>query len=240
MKKRIFILISVLALICFCSCEGNDSASNLNNSGSISDVSELSAESSITVQDTANNSNASEIGDTSEICSASDDSSDEDNGESSTAGDEGDYFEISVESGVYCFYTDEMKGSYKTDFSIVQGDAPALSTLVLKDGRNIQLNYGEIVFDEEDSIYKTEINGFTFWIEEFHDSEGRLCQVLECIEKTERTIFVLFYPELDYGTVEIHFDFVADGDKYTLNYADGQTAEKTVVFDSESGEYYFG
>lgn len=147
---------------------------------------------------------------------------------------------ITVEHGVYEFYDDLGKGEYSTEFDTVKNEENGNLTLNLKDGRSVELVYGEIVYDEKDGIYKTEINGLTFWVEDITDADGKMLQILECIERPERSIFVHYYPELDCGDLRICFDYEANGNEYTFKYADGKTAVKTILFDEETNEYYFG
>lgn len=146
---------------------------------------------------------------------------------------------ITVEHGVYEFY-DNGVGEYHTEFDTVKNEENGNLTLNLKDGRSVELVYGEILFDEKEGIYKTEINGFTFWVEDITDGEGRSVQKLECIDRPERSIFVKYYPELDCGDLLICFDYEANGSEYTFKYADGNTSVKTILFDEETNEYYFG
>ena len=147
--------------------------------------------------------------------------------------------EIKVEHGVYTFY-DNGKGEYTTEFDTINNEENGNLTLILKDGRSVELVYGEIVYDESDGIHKTTINGLSFWIEDITDGDGKMLQILECIERPERSIFVHYYPELDCGDMTIVFDYEADGTEYTFNYADGNSSVKTILYDEEAEEYYFG
>lgn len=235
MKYKPFAMIlSLLIAVILSAC----SSAETENNGSVSDDSGVNSPESLEESRAVAENSQSDSAPAESSDGAASDASD--TTEASQTDDNGESFMVVTEHGTYSFFSEEKRGSYKAEFNTVTDEDTQKLNLLLTDGRTVELNYGDIVYDEEEMIYKTEINGFTFWIEEFNDGQGRLCQALECIELTERTIFVLYYPELDHGTLEIYFDFEAEGDTYTLNYADGNSSVKTILFDEESGEYYFG
>ena len=221
--KKIFAIILSLILLALCACASDESVSdNTSAEGSKSTVSD-----NVSVSD-----DKESAADASETVS-------ENSPAASKASGTKTLEKITVEHSVYTFY-DYGKGEYFTEFDAVKNDDNGTLTLNLKDGRSVDLVYGEIVYDETEGIYKTEINGLEFWVEDITDGEGRMLQILECIEYPERSIFVHYYPELDCGDMTIVFKYEANGTEYTFNYADGNTSVKTILFDEETEEYYFG
>ncbi len=221
--KKIFAIILSLVLLTLCACSGDNSVSE---NASVNESSNV----------------ASEVASPEDGKELPKNESDEDSEQSNTVSKTTEpraLEKITVEHGVYEFFEDRV-GEYQTEFDTVKNEENGNLTLILKDGRSVELVYGDILYDEEDEIYKTTINGLSFWIEDITDSEGRMLQILECIERPERSIFVQYYPELDCGDMRIFFDYEANGTEYTFKYADGNTSVKTILYNEETEEYYFG
>lgn len=158
-------------------------------------------------------------------------------------------FEVITDTAKYEFFSESGTGSYYTEFHSANKDEHCI-TITLLDGRVMELNYTEIVFDKEDEIYRTDINGLDFMVSEFHDSNNTLCQVFECIEPMNNlgdfegrvisTIIVKYKPELETGEINMTFLYEIKDGKAIIRYADGKEIYKTVLIDDESGKFYFG
>ena len=223
--KKIFAIILSLGLLTLCAC----SAQNASESNEKS----LDKSNNDTVSDAA----SEEISDITPENGSIDTSSQSE--PASGVSEVKRLDEITVEHGVYRFY-DNGRGEYFTEFITVENEENGKLTLNLKDGRSVELLYGEILYDENEGINKTEINGLEFWVEDITDAEGRMLQILECIERPERSLFIHYYPELDCGDLTIYFDYESNSDEYTFKYADGNTSVKTILYNEETEEYYFG
>ncbi len=161
---------------------------------------------------------------------------------------EPDGFKVITDTASYEFYSESSTGNYHTEFHSAKSSENSI-TITLLDGRVMDLNYTEIVFDEKDQIYRTTINELDFKVSEFHDSANTLCQVFECIEpienlgdfdgKVDSTITVKYKPELERGEIDMSFLYETDGDKVTIRYPDGKELTKTVKYNEETEEYYF-
>lgn len=233
MKNRILILLAAMLLVLSASCAQKET--------DVSDSSVSSAEVQSIIDDESMRALASSL-----IEIVSDSLSDEPSSEAESSEPEADpSFCIESENGSYMFVPETNTGSFSTEFSAVTNEKGGI-VMTLADGRIIELPYTEVVYDEENDIYRTEINGMDFLIEEFYDSDNKLCQVFECIEPIDDfpkhlipALIVTYYPELEYGSLNIRFIYEPDGNTYTLYYADGHSTEKTIMFDEDSETYYF-
>lgn len=145
-----------------------------------------------------------------------------------------DVIEITDGYGKYIFYLSENFGSYSTTYTMDTDSAK------FADGRTLPFTYEIITRNEETGEYTALINGMTFHFGEYTDSNGKLCQVLECtdtIENYPETAILYYYPELEHGEIKMGFVFKADGDAYTMTFIDGHTETKTLVYDEVLGEY---
>ncbi len=157
-------------------------------------------------------------------------------------------FTVETEFATYDFLAYDGTGDYRTDFTTADTNTNSI-TITLADGRTMQLNHTGIVYDEENEIYRTEINELDFMVYEYHDSNNLLCQVYDCIEPMENlgdfkgrvisTITVNYNPELECGDIRMVFLYEIQGDKVIISYPDGKVLEKTVKYDKENDKYYF-
>ena len=157
-------------------------------------------------------------------------------------------FTVETEHAVYDFLAETGTGDYRTEFTTAETSSTSI-TITLSDGRTMQLNHTGIVYDEENDIYRTEINDLDFWVYEYHDSNNNLCQVYNCIEPLDNlgdfkgrvisTITVNYNPELESGDIKMIFLYEIQGDKVIISYPDGMVLTKTVKYDKDNNKYYF-
>lgn len=157
-------------------------------------------------------------------------------------------FTVETEHAVYDFISTEGVGDYRTEFTTTATN-PNSITITLADGRTMQLNHTGIVYDEENEIYKTEINGLDFLVYEYLDSNNNLCQVYDCIEPMDNlgdfkgrvisTITVNFNPELESGDIRMVFLYEIKEDKVIIRYPDGAELTKTIKYNNTENKYYF-
>lgn len=217
MKNRIFALILSGLMLTLSACATEETQEN----------SDFSADSSIIADE------------------QSDETQNSESDEVSAYSSENKSIQIISAGGTYEFGEDGT-GSYSVEFDAVEYDERGIA-LTLTDGRNMNLNYSEVVYDETDKIYKTEINDITFWIEESYTQESNnFYQVFQCIEPIDKfkgkvisTIIITYYPELEHGRINMTFLYETQGDEYTIYYPDGGIVTRRISFDEEKGEYYF-
>ncbi len=159
-----------------------------------------------------------------------------------------DYFKAVTDTAAYEFYPESNTGSYYTQFHSATKDANSI-TITLLDGRTMQLNYDEIIFDEAEQIYRTKINELDFMISEIHDSDNNLVQVFKCIEplenlgdfngKVESVLTVNYKPELENGEISMAFLYELDGDNVIIRYPDGRELTKKIKYNEDGKTFTF-
>lgn len=156
----------------------------------------------------------------------------------------GEAFDIVTTGGTYSF--GNFTGRYDTEFTGVENPEGGI-TLTLLDGREMLFKYSEIVYDEENDIYRTQINGMDFWVHEKYRDDGQLVQNFECIQRPEifegtdiiTNIIITYYPQYGKGNLGIAFVYEIDGENMILKYADGGVLNKKIAWNESQQTYEF-
>ena len=240
MKNRIlFALLLVLAIV-FSACnqrEENMDTSSADNIGEKSDIAVSVGEASIEISRVSDISDEIVLDITKE---PSENIEDIDPQKSLAEG----WFEVITPYGEYQF--GDKVGDYRTEFT-GEDNPDGSITFTLLDGRIMNFKHGEIVYDEENNIYRTEINGLDFLVHESVTSDGLSHVTYDCIERIDAFkdvsnivyIQIDYYPELCSGHLHIAFTYELNGEEVTLKYADGGVLTKTIKWDEETQKYYF-
>ncbi|MBQ4316878.1 MAG: hypothetical protein IJC20_01390 [Clostridia bacterium] len=157
-------------------------------------------------------------------------------------------FKVETEFSTYEFFSNTATGAYKTEFHSAKKSENGIA-ITLLDGRNMELQYKEVTFNENDQTHSAEINGLDFNVSEFHDSNNNICQVFESIkpsdensdsdEQSTPSIVVKYYPELEHGAIDMAFSYNISGEIVTISYPDGKDLTKTVKYNEAEKKYYF-
>lgn len=140
---------------------------------------------------------------------------------------------VTAEHGRYILDIENQFGYYEIGMKMQDGG------MLLDDGSFIPLIYEDLLHEESGYSRTVSVNGRKHSLTSFSDSEGRLCQLLECVEESELSVTskITYYPETEHGIATIGFKLESDGENFSLTYFDGKIYSLSLEYNEETKEY---
>ncbi|MBO5914670.1 MAG: hypothetical protein J6Q72_04920 [Clostridia bacterium] len=228
MKNNLLLLLSVILIssALFSACGTPPAESELSAYSEQNSDESVTAVSKSPISSAEGNTEISASAESEPVSAPLDESSEE-------ALDEDGVITVTAEHGRYILDIENQFGYYEIGMKMQDGG------MLLDDGGFIPLIYEDVLHEESGYSRTVSVNGRKHSLTSFSDSEGRLCQLLECVEESELSVTskITYYPETEHGIATIGFKLESDGENFSLTYFDGKIYGLSLEYNEETKEY---
>ncbi|MBO5786198.1 MAG: hypothetical protein J6R45_02635 [Clostridia bacterium] len=228
MKNNLLLLLSVILIssALFSACGTPPAESELSAYSEQNSDESVTAVSKSPISSAEGNTEISASAESEPVSAPLDESSEE-------ALDEDGVITVTAEHGRYILDIENQYGYYEIGMKMQDGG------MLLDDGGFIPLIYEDVLHEESGYSRTVSVNGRKHSLTSFSDSEGRLCQLLECVEESELSVTskITYYPETEHGIATIGFKLESDGENFSLTYFDGKIYGLSLEYNEETKEY---